>query len=146
VVNAAFINTDNMVHYTRDLVKFEIVSRTPDLVGSVGRLHYSQNGRSYVMEDRMLEAEPGKRYLSQVSGEALEATVETTFAPVGRGTGMTMRWSGKGRVLLLKLLMPLMRGRMTREATAELETFKRLVEARGADFSKRPGSGAIGQL
>lgn len=136
MVAAAFVNTDNMTHYTRDLVKFEVVNRTPDLVGSVARLHYSQNGRPYVMEDRMLEVTPGKRYLSRVSGEALEATVETTFVPSGDGTDMTMRWSGKGRVLLLKLLMPLMRGRMAREARSELETFKKLVETRGEDFSK----------
>ncbi len=129
-----------MAHYTKHLVRFETVSRTPDLVGSVGRLHYNQDGQQYVMEDRMLESEPGKRYLSRVSGDALEATVETTFAPASGGTDMTMRWSGKGRVLLLKLLMPIMRGRMVREATEELETFKRLVETRGADFSKPPAT------
>jgi hypothetical protein len=123
-------------------VKFEIVTRTPGLVGSVARLHYVQDGQPYVMEDRMLEAEPGRRYLSQVSGEALEARVETTFCPSGSGTEMSIRWSGKGRGLLLKLLMPLMRGKMIRGALSELGEFKRLVETRGADFSKPPGNGA----
>ena len=89
----------------------------------------------------MLQVEPGKRYVSQVSGEALDARVETAFVPSGSGTDMTLRWSGKGKVLLLKLLMPLLRGKMTRGARSELETFNQLVELRGPVCSKSTGDG-----
>jgi hypothetical protein len=87
------------------------------------------------MEDRMVEAEPGRRYVSIVSGAPIEARVETLLRPVPEGTEMTIRWSGRGKVQPLKLLMPLLRGRMRRQAQEELETFKTLVETKGSDFS-----------
>ena len=131
----AFVNPDNIPLYTKHLERFEIVEREPDLEGSVARLHYLEGGKRYVMEDRMLHVEPGRKYVSQVAGDAVEAHVETTFERASEGTLMTVHWAGKAKVLALKLLFPLMRGRMARGAMEELETFKRLVETRGADFS-----------
>jgi len=145
IVVKAFLEPGNIVHYTKDLVRFEVVKREPGLVGSVARLHYSQGGHPYVLEDRMLSVEPGKRYVSQVTGDALEALVETTFERSGEGTEMTVSWSGKAKVLSLRLLFPLLRGKMARGAREELETFKDLVETRGADFSGPHVNGAEAQ-
>jgi uncharacterized membrane protein len=134
-VEEAMWRAENAPHWTKHLERMEVVKRTPEMVGSVSRLHYLENGRRYVMEDRMVEAEPGRRYVSIVSGDPIEARVETQLRPVPEGTEMTIRWSGRGKVQPLKLLMPLLRGRMRRQAQEELETFKTLVETKGSDFS-----------
>lgn len=80
----------------------------------------------------------GKKYVSQVLSEALIVHVETTFCSVGNGTKMSLAWSGKGKILLLKLLLPFMRKKIITQAKAELERFKELVETCGVNFSKSP--------
>ena len=135
IVVDALMNPDNFVHWQTDLEKFEVIERTPGEVGSIAHLHYSQKGRSYIMEDKMIYCEPGKKYVSEVSGDAIYAKVETTLQPMGEKTKINLQWSGKGKIFLLKLLLPLIKGKMIRQSKKELETFKHLVETRGSDFS-----------
>lgn len=136
IVVEALMNADNWPHWTTDLEKFEVIERRPGEVGSIGHLHYRQKGRSYMMEDKLLSCEPGERYLSRVSGDFLTAYVETTLHILDQGTELSIAWSGKGKVLSLRIMLPLLRGKMIKQAQAELETFKRLVETRGSNFSK----------
>ncbi len=135
IVVDALMNPDNFVHWQTDLVKFEVIERKPGEVGSIAHLHYSQKGRSYIMEDKMIYCEPGKKYVSEVSGDVITAKVETTLQPMGEKTKINLQWSGKGKIFLLKLLLPLIKGKMIRQSEKELETFKHLVETRGSDFS-----------
>lgn len=120
----------------KDLERFETITGGPDKPGSIGKLHYRSKGRSYVMEDRMLEVDPGKRYLSRVTGDVIEAEVETLFDKHGTQTGIKMKWSGRGKKILLRIILPLLRQKITRDAKAELELFKKLVEERGTDFNQ----------
>ena len=130
----AFLNPDNITYWTTDLEKFEVIKEEVGKVGSIARLHYSQKGRKYIMEDKMIYCEPGKKYVSEVSGDALLANVETTFHPLGDQTEVKMTWAGKGKIFLLKLILPLLRGKIKKHAIADLEKFKNLVETRGIDF------------
>jgi len=135
IVVDALMNPDNFVHWQTDLVKFEVIERKPGEVGSIAHLHYSQKGRSYIMEDRMIYCEPGKKYASQVSGDVITAKVETTLHSMGKKTKINLKWSGKGKIFLLKLLLPLIKGKMIKQSKKELETFKQLIEKRGSNFS-----------
>jgi len=141
IVADALNNADNFPYWQTDLERFEVIKGGPNQEGSVGRLHYSQKGRPYIMEDRLIYCEPGKKYVSEVEGEAIFAIVETTLQSLGGKTKMNLRWSGRGKVLFLRLLLPFLRVRMTKQAKKELEIFKQLVEERGADFSKPPEGG-----
>ena len=132
----AFLNPYNITYWTTDLEKFEVIKEEAGKVGSIARLHYSQKGRPYVMEDKMIYCEPGKKYISEVTGDALTANVETTFHPSGNQTEVKMTWAGRGKILLLKLILPLLRSRIAKHAMKDLEKFKSLVETRGIDFNK----------
>ena len=116
------------VHWTSDLERFEVVAGKPGEPGSKARLHYLQNGRAYEMEDVLLEASPNRRYLSRVTGEALTAQVETTLSPSDGGTVVAIHWTGRGRPLLLRLLLPFMRRSIARQADTDLRKLKALVE------------------
>ena len=135
IVVDALMNPDNFVHWQTDLVKFEVIERKPGEVGSIAHLHYSQKGRSYIMEDKMIFCEPGKKYVSEVSGDVISAKVETTLQSTGEKTEINLQWSGKGKKFLVKLLLPLMKGKMIKQSKKELHTFKHLIETRGSNFS-----------
>ncbi len=136
IVVDALMNPDNFVYWQTDLVKFEVIERKPGEVGSIAHLHYSQKGRSYIMEDKMIYCEPGKKYVSQVSGDVITAKVETTLHSMGKKTKINLQWSGKGKIFLLKLLLPLLKNKMIKQSNKELETFKHLIETRGGNFSE----------
>jgi uncharacterized protein YndB with AHSA1/START domain len=130
-VAAVLIDADKAVLWNTDLQEFEVLTEKPGLVGSKARLHYVQDGKPYVMEDELLEVEPNRRYLSRVTGDALEAEVETRLVPENGGTKVTIRWSGTGKPLLLRLLLPLMRRSITRGVQTDLAKLKAVVEADG---------------
>lgn len=136
MVIKALMNSDNFPYWTTDLKRFEVIRGNAGEVGSIGHLHYSQKGRSYIMKDELIYCKPGERYVSQVSGDALTAEVETTLHSSGNKTEMSIKWSGKGRIFLLKILLPLLRGKIIKQSQAELEIFKNLVETKGNNFSE----------
>lgn len=128
-VASILLDENKAVLWTSGLQRFEVVDRPPGLVGSKARLHYLEGGRSYIMEDLLLEVEPNRRFLSRVTGDAIEAEVETTLEPAPDGTVVTVRWSGRGRRLLVRLLLPFMRGAIKRQTIGDLMKLKALVES-----------------
>lgn len=85
-----------------DLKRFEVIKGKPGKVGSIGQLHYFQKDRSYIMKDELIDCKPRERYLTQVSGDALTAEVETTLHASGNKTEMHIKWSREGEIFLLK--------------------------------------------
>lgn len=139
IITKALNNPQNFPYWQTDLEKFEVIKGEANQAGSVAHLHYLQKGKPYIMEDKLIYCEPGKTYISEVTGDALTAKVETTLRSLENKTEMTVKWSGKGKILFLKLLLPLLRGKLIKQSRKELETFKHLVETRGSDFSKSSG-------
>ncbi|MFC1951084.1 SRPBCC family protein [Chloroflexota bacterium] len=134
VVHQAFIDPDNALQWTKDLVKFEVVSGNGEEAGAVAHLHYNQKGKSYIMEDVLEYCEPGRKYISCVSGGGLSARVETTIDPADSGTDITMIWAGTGQNLIIKVILWIMRRKIKRGAQEELDTFKNLTETHGSRF------------
>jgi hypothetical protein len=129
VVADTLLDAEKAVLWTSDLKRFEVVSRPPGLVGSRALLHYEQGDREYVMEDELLELEPDRRFLSRVTSDAIEAEVETLLTPTNGGTRVQVRWSGLGKPLILRVLLPFMRRSIERQAHADLLKLKALVES-----------------
>lgn len=124
-----FLDSEKAPLWNTGLERFEVLSESPGLVGSRARLHFVQGGRRYVMQDELLEVDPQRRYLSRVSGDMLEAEVETTLTPVEGGTLVGVRWAGSGKRPLLRLALPLMRRSLARQILTDLARLKELAES-----------------
>jgi hypothetical protein len=135
IVVDALMNHKNFVYWQTNLEKFEVIKETEEKVGSIAHLHYNEKGRKYIMEDKMIQYEPNKKIVSQVSGDVISAVVETIILSQGDKTEIKLKWSGEGKVFFVKLLLPLLKGKMIKQSAKELETFKHLVETRGSDFN-----------
>ena len=136
IIVKALMRPENAVYWTSDLEKFEVVKGRPGEVGAIAHLHYNEKGRSYIMEDVLEYSEPGRKYVSRVSGGGMNIRVETTINTIIDGTEMTMTWSGKSDKLFMRVLLPFLRKVMIRRAKVDLDKFKTLVETYGADFPK----------
>ncbi len=134
IVWKAFIDPQNMLNWTRFLEKVETVKGKFGEIGAVAHLHYVEKGKSYILEDKLLSYEEGKRIGSQVSGQGMDIKVETTFEPVSNGTQISMVWDGTSKSSFARLILKLMRGKISKQALAELDTFKNLVEKYGTKF------------
>lgn len=135
IVDQAYTEPENMPYWTKHLEKFEVVKGNSMEKGALARLHFKKKGRSYIMEDELLETEPGKRYRSRVSGQGIIAEVETLFEQTDQGTLTTLSWTGRSKTVPFNLLLYLLRCRIKREARSELIEFKNLVETYGVKFS-----------
>jgi uncharacterized protein YndB with AHSA1/START domain len=130
----AYIDPDNMLKWSTDLVEFKIVKGKFGEKGATAHLYYKQKGRIHIMEDRLEYFEPEKKIISSVSGEGLVARVQTVFSSMGEETGIEITWEGRGKNLLLRFLLPFLKGTIRNRAHAELILFKSLVEEHGVKF------------
>jgi uncharacterized membrane protein len=134
IVWKSYIDPQNMMQWMQYLEKVEVVKGKFGEVGATSHLHYLEKGRPYILEDNLLSYEEGKRIKSQVSGQGMIIEVETTFDVLSDGTQISMVWNGTSKSIFARVILKLMRGKIAKQAQAELDTFKGLVETYGVNF------------
>ena len=132
-VGAVLLDIDAAPIWTAGLERLEFIEGVVGQAGCVGLAHYVEGGRSYTLEDRLLEVTPDRHYKSEITGGGLKATVETTLEEVSGGTRMTVCWSGTGTNPLTRLMLPLLKKRIAKRSEADLHALRRLVEDKGAE-------------
>ena len=137
IVWKAYIDPLNMTHWTRYLEKMEIIEGKAGEVGAIAHLHYLEKGRSYILEDKLLVWEEGKRTVSQVSGQGMIINVETIFEGTSDGTKISMSWNGTSKSFFMRIILKIMQGKISKQAKVELNTFKSLVEKSGVKFPNK---------
>ena len=134
IVWKAFIDPENMLHYTKYLEKVEVIQGKFGEIGAMAHLHYLEKGRSYILEDKLVDYEEGKKIGSQVSGQGMIIDVENHFESVPEGTKMTMSWNGTSKSFLTRNILKLMQKKIVKHAREELLTFKKLTQEYGSKF------------
>ena len=130
-VTAVLLDIDAAPLWTSGLERLELVEGSIGESGCVGLAHYVEDGRRYVVEDRLVESRPGSYYTSRVRGGGFEATVETTLDESPAGTSLTIRWRGTGTNPLSKAALLLMRRRVGKRMQQDMQALRDLVERRG---------------
>lgn len=133
-VYQAYINPNNMLHWTKYLEEFKVIRGKPLEIGSIAQLYFNRNGRKYILEDKLEFVEPERKLVTQLTGEGLKVKVQTIFFPLQKNTRLTLLWNGKGNRIITQCVISILRNRIKRQALAELKEFKELVEKFGATF------------
>ena len=134
IVWNAFKDPENMLNWTKYLERVETVKGEFGEIGAVAHLHYLEKGRSYMLEDKLVSYEEKKRIESQVSGRGMFINVKTVFDSSSDQTTITMTWNGMSPSFLTRLILRLMQKKISKQALAELNDFKKLVEKYGEKF------------
>jgi uncharacterized membrane protein len=134
VVWDAYIDPKNMLQYTKYLEKVELIEGKFGEIGAKAHLHYLEKGRSYILEDKLISYEEGKRIKSQVSGQGMIIEVETLFESIQDGTKIMLTWNGTSKSLPIRFILKIMQKKIKRHAEQELLAFKKLVEKYGVSF------------
>jgi len=131
VIAQALFAPENAVKWQSNLERCEVVSGSPGEVGAKMHLHFAPQGKRHIMEEVLEFAEPGRRYVSRLTGNGMAVQVETLLQATPDGTRLTTRWSGSSPSLWTRLLLRIMRNAITQRADLDLQSFKRLIEAQG---------------
>ena len=130
----AYIDPQNMLKWTRNLEKVEIIKGKFGEIGATAHLHYLEKGKSYILEDKLLEFESEKRILSQVSGQGMNIIVETIFGIFKDNTKISINWKGTSKSIIARFFLKILQKKIANRAKAELNLFKDLVESHGVKF------------
>ena len=115
----------------RGIGRVEILTPGAVAMGTRFRETRVMYGREATEEMTVAELDPPKSFVLTAENHGTRYRAEHTFVPDGRGTRLTMTFSGKPVTLLARLFMPLgllMAGSLKRTLEADLADLKRAAE------------------
>ena len=128
-VYAAFRDPDNLPRWLEGLQRTEQISGQPGEVGSVVKQIYLERGRIVEMIETITAHESERLFAGTLEAPGMSSTLRVAFEDRGQRTGMRFSGDFEGCTLIMKLMMPFMRAAVVKRQAADLQTFKRLVEA-----------------
>jgi hypothetical protein len=130
-VAEALLAPDKAVKWQSNLEKCEVISGSPGEVGATTHLHFTPPGKRHVLTEVLEYAEPGRRYVSRMTGDGMVVKVETLLQAEPHGTKLTMHWSASSPSLWTRLLLRIARSAIAQRAEIDLQAFKCLIENHG---------------
>lgn len=128
-VYAAFRDPDNMPRWLQGLRRTEQVRGQPGEVGAVTKQIYLERGRLVEMIETITAHEPERFFAGRLETPGMRSTLRVDFEDRGARTGLRFGGDFQGCSLIMKLMLPFMTGAVSKRQAADLQTFKRLVEA-----------------
>lgn len=129
-VTEILLDIDAAPLWTSGLERLELIAGVAGEPGCVAHAHYVEGSRRYIVEDRLVEAIPNRRFRSRIQGGGLTATVETHLENMRPGTRVTIRWTGTGTNLVSRLVLRLMNRQVRQRMRQDMQALCDLVESR----------------
>ena len=128
-VYAAWDNPENLPRWLTGLQRTELISGEPGTVGAKTRQIYLERGRTVEMIETITAIEPGKHSEGTLEVPGMKATMVVDFVDKGESTVIRFRSEFQSRSLMMRLMMPFMKGQIRRRQCGDLERFGEMVEA-----------------
>ena len=127
-VYGGVMNTENMTMWMDDLVEVERVSGVLAMPGSQFKLHFKSKETEQVYDMEILDIVPLKSLKLKLENDMLEIVISMRFTAGGLTTKLDTYVQIKGKGLLVKSFLPLMKSVVTEEIAQDFENFKVLQE------------------
>jgi uncharacterized protein YndB with AHSA1/START domain len=127
-VYAGIMNTDAMTTWVDDLVEVERTSGVLAMPGSKFKLHFKSKETEQTYDMEVLEIVPLQSLKLRIENDMVDVVVSMHFAADGLTTKLDTYVQIKGKGLLLKSFLPLMKSVVTEEIAQDFENFKILQE------------------
>ncbi len=120
---------DNHPRWDPDIVELTKTSEGPVSVGTTGREVRSVSGRRFVTNFRVTVFRPDQAFSHRSVGGAMGEDVDYVIEPRGRGTHLSLTVSIYPRVLMMRILAPLIRRQVERNFAANGARFEQMLRA-----------------
>jgi len=128
-VYAAFNNPANMPRWLEGLQRTEQISGTPGQVGSKMKQIYLERGRIVEMVETMTAHEPMKYMSGNLEAPGMNCAIHIEFVDKGTTSVVVARTEMQSRGLMMRLMLPFIRGTVRKRQSGDLHRFKTKLEA-----------------
>lgn len=127
-VYAAWQRPENLPRWLTGLQRTEPISGEPGEVGSKTRQIYLERGRTVEMIETITAIDPKKHQAGTLEAGAMKATLHVDFIDKGASTVVRFCSRFEPQSLMMRLMLPFMKGQIRRRQCGDLERFGELVE------------------
>lgn len=97
-------------------------------VGSTSKLKFAERGKEIEVVEKILEVVPHKQFTIQITGDEFESISDIRLISLGRKTELIQAVQLTPKHILMKIMMPVIKGEFKRRMTEDLGRLKNLVE------------------
>lgn len=126
---AAFNNPGNMPRWLEGLQRTEQISGRPGEVGSKMKQVYLERGRIVEMIETLTAHEPMKSMSGNLEAPGMNCAIHIEFVDRGAKCLVIAQTEFRSRGLMMRLMMPFIRGAVRKRQGGDLRRFKVLMEA-----------------
>lgn len=125
-----FMNPDNLKHWLTGFVSAEHISGNVGETGSVSKLKFMERGKLVEVIETVMAATPNQQYSFEMEHNAFHAKTDIRLVSFGNRTEFiqTVEFFPKG--LMMKLMMPIVKGAMKKQMANELINLKNFIETK----------------
>ena len=122
------MNPDNLQYWLTGFVSAEHISGEYGKTGSVSKLKFVERGKQMEVIETAVLVKPNQQYTSNMTSTPFDVHTDIRLISFGNRTEMIQTAQYFPKQLLMKLLMPLIKGAMKKRMENELIRFKKFVE------------------
>ena len=125
---ALFMDTNQMSKWITGFQRFELLSGVATQPGCVHKMLIIQQGKTYVMTEKLTAFKPNALYAFVLDNEVLTDEVDIHFTAKGNATEITANNKVVGKNLFWHSLFPLTTGIFIKQSQHDYEQLKVLIE------------------
>lgn len=125
-----FKDVDLMGEWVEGFIRLETIEGEPETAGSKHLLVFQEGKRQVELVQTVVAFDPHERFVFTATTKGMRNACETLFRADGEGTIVTSSNQFFAESFLFKLMMPLMRGAISKRIAADFGRLKALAESR----------------
>jgi uncharacterized membrane protein len=130
---ATFTNIELMPQWVQGFDSIRLLEGEPETVGSIHELVFLEGKRKIVMIETVTAFEPNKQFSFEATTRGMSTRAETLFTRAGAGTIIRSHNSFFATGFFFRMMLPLMKGAITKRMTADFGRLKALAESTAAE-------------